>query len=87
MSIQLCNTFSSPDPTDLETVRALPYRVSEEEAFGTPRLPWKRVGVYVREGTQGPATTIDRTDIKGKAVVVGKYLISIPHSYLRESTM
>ena len=48
---------------------------------------WHVLGVYCSPGvTHGNVVSIDIRDVKGKAAIVGEYIVTIPRAYLKETT-
>ena len=50
----------------------------------TPNISWASVGVFRKEGVSSNSTEIRKSDICGKVLVVGKYLITCPINVLKE---
>ena len=50
----------------------------------TPQLDWAGVGVFKKGGTCAEKTTFPTSDICGKVITVGKFLITCPNAVLRE---
>lgn len=50
----------------------------------TPDILWSTVGVFRRGGTSSEITNIKMTEIAGKVLNVGKYLITCPNNVLNE---
>ena len=50
----------------------------------TPNLNWSSVGVFKRGGTCSDTTVISKSDIAGKVLNVGKYLVTCPTNVLNE---
>ena len=50
----------------------------------TPNLNWASVGVFRKGGTSAECQKIKTNDIHGKALTVGKYIITCPNNVLRE---
>lgn len=50
----------------------------------TPNLNWSSVGVFRKGGRSSDCTTINASNISGKVVHVGKYLITCPINVLNE---
>jgi hypothetical protein len=48
-------------------------------------VPWKSVGVKKFGGITNRKVSIDKTDIKGKVVVVGNHLVTLPNNVLVET--
>ena len=50
----------------------------------TPNIPWSKVGVFKKGGVSSDETIVPKSEIDGKVLHVGKFLITCPHNVLNE---
>ena len=50
----------------------------------TPNLNWSKVGVFKKGGKCNEVTNLNPSNIHGKVIVVGKYLLTCPHNIINE---
>ena len=51
----------------------------------TPQIDWSTVGVFRKGGTISQLTTINKSEMCGKVLTVGKYLLTCPNNVLTET--